>query len=250
MDEASVRRLKITDPFSRPEVVRQMIPGRCGHLLDVGCGPNIRQYPYADLADRITAVDWNLQEPQSSPSNVCGIRGNFLEIPLEPGSFDVVLLCDVFEHVQLEKEKEFCERIVSLIRPGGSLIVTLPHRGRFAWLDPYQVKPTVHRWFYRVGVYRKVHNGSCDVRKGHKHYRREEIEEHFNSLRTAEIVYWSYLYYPLSIWIESARRRFRSIPGDSLLRRKAVREAEHDYGRASYNFATRMVKGEGSEVHA
>src|SRR5262249_44892986 len=153
----------------RKLAVRSLLPDRSERLLDVGCGPVTPSYPYSDMAVRVTCIDWKLHRVEPIASNIECVEGDFTAINLPPNSYDTIIASDVFEHVLLEQEALFVEKSVSALKPGGFMIVSVPHRGTFSWLDPYQVKPCIHRFLWRLKLYGKLHNGACDVRKGHKH---------------------------------------------------------------------------------
>ena len=54
----------------RTSVIRSLLPDQPARLLDVGCGPITSDYPFADKAQRVTCVDWNLKAPESLPPNI------------------------------------------------------------------------------------------------------------------------------------------------------------------------------------
>jgi 2-polyprenyl-3-methyl-5-hydroxy-6-metoxy-1,4-benzoquinol methylase len=53
-----------------------------------------------------------------------------MELPFEPGSFDVVACGDVIEH--LRDPQTFLERVRPLLRPGGRLVVSTPNIANWA----------------------------------------------------------------------------------------------------------------------
>ena len=226
----------------RTAVIRSLLPDEPTRLLDVGCGPITADYPYADKAQRVTCVDWNLKAPESLPANIECLCADFTSMNLPPGSYDSVIAADVFEHILLEQELAFVDKCVSALRPGGSMIISVPHRGTFACLDPYQVKPTIHRILSRLGLYKGVHNGCCDIRKGHKHYSLEELSEKFSALQVSNVVYFGYLFDPLFSWAVALSRGTGKIPGFSWLQRALRRELDRDYGARSFNIVVSFTK--------
>lgn len=223
-------------------VVSSLIEGRPRCMLDVGCGPVHEQYRYRDAAERITALDWNLAVYGRAPDNVECVEGDLVHAALPHDRYDLIVAADVLEHVQLESEQAFVQRCVELLRPGGKLIVTVPHAGTYAWLDPYEIKPALGRLLWRIGLRRNVHNGSCDIRKGHKHYRLEELTGGFGPLVCEQTVRWGYLYDPLLSWAEALAGRLGGFPGRSRLRRKYSEELKREFGPRSFNLALRFAK--------
>jgi 2-polyprenyl-3-methyl-5-hydroxy-6-metoxy-1,4-benzoquinol methylase len=226
----------------RTSVIRSLLPNQPTRLLDVGCGPITSDYPFADKAERVTCVDWNLKTPSSLPSNVECLCADFTSMELPPESYDSVIAADVFEHILLEQEPLFVDKCISALRPGGSMIISVPHSGTFACLDPYQVKPTIHRILSRLRLYKGVHNGCCDIRKGHKHYSLEELSEKFSALRVSKVVYFGYLFDPLFNWAVALSRGTGKIPGFSWLQRALRKELDRDYGRRSFNIVVSFTK--------
>jgi 2-polyprenyl-3-methyl-5-hydroxy-6-metoxy-1,4-benzoquinol methylase len=226
----------------RISVIRSLLPERPTRLLDVGCGPITSDYPFADKALRVTCIDWNLKAPSSLPSNVECLNADFTSIDLPPNAYDSVIAADVFEHILLEQESLFVSKCVSTLRPGGSMVISVPHQGTFAYLDPYQVKPTIHRILARLGLYKGVHNGCCDIRKGHKHYSLEELTDKFSPLQVSQVVYFGYFFDPLVTWAFALSRGSGRLPGFSWLQRARLRELDRDYGQRSFNIAVSFCK--------
>lgn len=226
----------------RTSIICSLLPERPAQLLDVGCGPISLDYPYADKAHHVTCIDWSYRLTSSLPPNVDYLRADFTQMDLAPDSYDSVIAGDVFEHVLLEQEPLFVKKCVSVLKPGGSMVISVPHRGTFACLDPYQVKPTIHRILRRFNMYKAVHNGCCDIRKGHKHYSLEELADKFRPLQISQVVYFGYFFEPLVNWtfaLSMSRNRF---PGLSWLERLHRRELDRDYGPRSFNIAASFYK--------
>ena len=226
----------------RTSIICSLLPERPGRLLDVGCGPITPDYPFADKALRVTCIDWNLKRLSSLPSNVECLNADFTKIDLAPGVYDSVIAADVFEHILLEQEPIFVSKCVSVLRPGGSVIISVPHQGTFAFLDPYLVKPTIHRILRLLGMYKRVHNGCCDIRKGHKHYSLEELAAKFRPLQVSQVVYFGYFFDPLVTWAAALSRGRNGFPGLSWLKRRQARELDRDYGRRSFNMVVSFCK--------
>jgi predicted SAM-dependent methyltransferase len=226
----------------RTAIVRSLLPEVAGRLLDIGCGPLTPAYAYADKGERVTCVDWILNISGVLPSNVETRDGDFTEMNWEPESFDAIVASDVFEHVLLEKEPVFAKQCASALKPGGQLIISVPHKGTFACLDPYQVKPTLHKALSKVHLYNRVHNGFCDVRKGHKHYTLQELAARFAPLEVSQVVYFGYLFDPLHSWAVALTRGSDNFPGYKWLHQAFRKELEKDYGERSFNIAVSFKK--------
>jgi 2-polyprenyl-3-methyl-5-hydroxy-6-metoxy-1,4-benzoquinol methylase len=227
---------------ARTSVIRSLLPKNSERLLDVGCGPITADYPYADKASRVTCVDWNLKASGSVPSNIECLDGDFTSMDLAPGAYDSIVAADVFEHILLEQEPLFVGKCVSALKPGGSMVISVPHQGTFACLDPYQVKPTIHRVLAHLSLYKGIHNGCCDIRKGHKHYTLSELIMKFSPLQISKVSYFGYVFDPLLSWAVALSRGSGRIPGFSWLQRASRKELDRDYGRRSFNIAVSFHK--------
>ncbi len=230
---------------ARTSVIRSLLPEHSERLLDVGCGPLASDYPYADKAFHVTCIDWNLKASGSPPSNIECLDGDFTAIDLAPNAYDSIIAADVFEHVLLEQEALFVRKCVSALRPGGNVVISVPHQGTFAYLDPYQVKPTIHRILAGLRLYKGIHNGCCDIRKGHKHYALQELIIKFSPLQLSQVTYFGYVFDPLLSWAVALSRGSGRIPGFSWLQRACRRELDRDYGERSFNIAVSFHKPAG-----
>jgi 2-polyprenyl-3-methyl-5-hydroxy-6-metoxy-1,4-benzoquinol methylase len=226
----------------RTSIIRSLLPEGPTRLLDVGCGPISSDYPYADKATHVTCIDWKVKAPSSLPANVEFLDADFTSTELSPEVYDSVIAADVFEHILLEQEPIFVTKCVSALKHGGSMIISVPHQGTFACLDPYRIKPIIYRLLARVQLYKQVHNGCCDIRKGHKHYSLQELIDKFSGLRVSKVVYFGNLFDPLFSWAVILSRGTGKLPGFSWLQAALRRELEQDYGPRSFNIAVSFYK--------
>ena len=100
-----------------------------GKLLDVGCGvghfvvtANRNGYEaegleYSETAANSGRTRWNLTIT----------TGDFLSAQIPPASFDIITLWQVFEH--LRQPREVLQKINTLLRPGGLLVIAVPNIG-------------------------------------------------------------------------------------------------------------------------
>ena len=227
---------------TRTLVIRSLLPECSERLLDVGCGPLTADYAYADKALRVTCVDWNLKASGTLPSNIECLDGDFTSFHLAPNTYDSIIAADVFEHISLEEEPLFVQKCVSSLRPGGNMVISVPHQGTFACLDPYHIKPAVHRVLSRLDLYKRIHNGCCDIRKGHKHYVLQELTRKFSPLQVSQVAYFGYLFDPLLSWAIALSRGSGRIPGFSWLQQAYREELNRDYGQGSFNIAVSFHK--------
>jgi SAM-dependent methyltransferase len=71
------------------------------------------------------------------------LDGDVSELPVADSCADVVLLLDVIEHIA-EPERALAEAD-RVLRPGGTLIISVPHRGATSWLDSVNLYDAMRR---------------------------------------------------------------------------------------------------------
>lgn len=107
------------------DLIRRYAPGPHPRILDVGCGSGGTMVAVADLGE-ITGCDLSPEAlslcQRRGLGRLVGARAEGL--PFADGSFDVVLGCDVLEHV--EHDEEALAEILRVLRPGGVFIGTVP----------------------------------------------------------------------------------------------------------------------------
>lgn len=101
------------------------LPPRVDRALDVGCGTGTLARLLAAQAARVDAVDRSdamigLARQVPGGDGVTWLVGDVLAIDLPPAAYDVVTAVASLHHLPLEAG---LERLGSLVRPGGSLVV-------------------------------------------------------------------------------------------------------------------------------
>jgi ubiquinone/menaquinone biosynthesis C-methylase UbiE len=98
-------------------------------ILDIGCGDGSISLPLLTESTRITLVDLSSsmlsiarsKVPPELAENVETVNRDFTTAELKPQSFDLILCIGVLAHVA--SPADFIAKMVSLLRPGGSIIV-------------------------------------------------------------------------------------------------------------------------------
>jgi SAM-dependent methyltransferase len=111
-------------------------------------------------------------------------------LPLADGTFDSATALEVLEH--LAQPEDTLREIHRLLRPGGILVVSVPRRHVFSFLDYGNYKflfPRLHRWLFRLRYsrqeydYRYVHNpdglvGDVSAQKRwHEHFTEKQLKD-------------------------------------------------------------------------
>lgn len=103
------------------------------------------------------------------------VRAGAAELPFTDGAFDAVLLLDVLEH--LPAEAPALAEAWRVLRPAGTLIISVPHRGPLAWADSLNLYSAVQRRFGSLLPLDPSERG-CPR---HRHYSLDDLRGHLGS---------------------------------------------------------------------
>lgn len=166
----------------------EALPPRA-RILDLGCGPGFllrhldaRAYHCVGLEMR---ADVALEARESAPGTEVAL-GDGTRLPFADRTFDAVVALEVLEHVN--DDALLLAEIRRVMRPGGLLMLTTPHAGRWSFLDPDNYKfraPWLHRIGYtligRREEYRRRFQGATfgsfarDGDPWHRHYSVDQV---------------------------------------------------------------------------
>jgi 2-polyprenyl-3-methyl-5-hydroxy-6-metoxy-1,4-benzoquinol methylase len=105
-------------------------------ILDFGCGPGHMfehvkraspRWTYSGLEFSSASVAELVARHSADPQFQQGVEAKQLPSALPAGSFDVVLLIEVIEHLAEERVEAVLGEIRRLLKPGGLLVVTAPN---------------------------------------------------------------------------------------------------------------------------
>ena len=148
---------------SRDDYCARMLPRGIQSVLDIGCGPGtgllrlretVPQRFGVDLDPAMVAMAEEI-DPTADHRVVDGGR-----LPFSDASFDAVILSEVLEHVGHEHKVAVMDEALRVLRPGGRLVVTSPHRGPIWRLDPLDFKRSMKLVY---ALYRRLWPGSPDT---------------------------------------------------------------------------------------
>jgi 2-polyprenyl-3-methyl-5-hydroxy-6-metoxy-1,4-benzoquinol methylase len=97
-------------------------------IIDVGCGTGWFSSTLPKFG-RVTATDLSdsaIENARHRAPNVNFVVGDFMELDLGVGAFDVAISLEVLSHVA--DQPAFVARIASLLRPGGKLMLATQNR--------------------------------------------------------------------------------------------------------------------------
>jgi SAM-dependent methyltransferase len=177
--------------------VYEHLPERVERLLDAGCHDGAGTAAFATRAQEAVGIDLDLPALQEGARRHAGVglaAASADALPFGDAAFDCVVFSEVLEHVPAAVEARCIAEIRRVLRPGGTLILTTPHRGTFWWADPLMAKPHVRRLNAAL-------RGNGHEIKGHKHYRVGEVLDLLAPHFDVELVERPGQYlYPLAYW--------------------------------------------------
>lgn len=113
-------------------------------VLDIGCGPGLlcRKVRQRIESAQVTGVDFSHYAISRNQQRDAGLGITYRCVDIRTslksagGPFDVVTMCEVLEH--LDSPEAVVADAMSLLRPGGSFILTCPHNDEIP--DPEHVR--------------------------------------------------------------------------------------------------------------
>jgi len=124
----------------RTDIVRSFAQNlECKRVLDIGCGDGSISLPLLTQHNRLTLLDLSSTMLSIARSRVSEklvdrvdtVNKSFMEVKLEPESYDLILCLGVLAYV--EDLPAFCSKLVSLLAPGGLLIVECTDSSHFIY---------------------------------------------------------------------------------------------------------------------
>lgn len=156
------------DPWCTAQILAEQ---NVKSVLDIGCGPGSQLQRLDGFFTRVVGLDTDratLEDARRQAPRAELVHQTADDLPFSDNEFDVVVLADVLEHVGLEKQQHIVDEAHRVVKTGGLLVLTVPHTGVTAPLDPMDLKrrlPRVYGVYMRMSGYRP----STEQDIGHQH---------------------------------------------------------------------------------
>jgi ubiquinone/menaquinone biosynthesis C-methylase UbiE len=258
--------------WSRYERAYEWTPDDLDRLLDAGCAWGYGTRFFDAKARDVVGLD-----PGATAIAVARKRYpalTFVEsalesTPFESDSFDAIVCCDVFEHVS--GERECLDEMWRILRPGGVVTMTVPHRGPLGILDPdnYGRKlvgwakrqlPWLYRWYLRTFSSQRefaapAPGASAGADEFHRHYTLSDLRgllddtEFRSGYEVRRVARTGFVLEALLVNLHFFLRRFVRGRGkdviDAVVGRLLALDYRIPYGRLANNLAIQFAKTPG-----
>ncbi|MBN2589426.1 MAG: methyltransferase domain-containing protein [Sedimentisphaerales bacterium] len=166
---------------------------KSGKILDFGCGPGNLSFALAQEGYEVTGVDaaehmiqianQQLTQTVLTKLNFQVMKAENVTMPRE--SFDAVVCSSVIEYI--EYDKKFLKDLIGLLKPGGVLLISVPHNSSFwgKFEDALKWIP-----FFKIGP------GRRDLKYSKRRYKIKELQNFIQDF-SFEIAEYTYFEFPL-----------------------------------------------------
>jgi SAM-dependent methyltransferase len=218
-------------PLRRYAFAWNELAERTGRHLDLGCGTG----EFLSTLASTTALECHGADPHQGyleeiarehpriPVHLVPVKG---PLPFASRSFTSVSLMDALEHCP--NEEDLLREVARVLEPDGLLVLTVPRRHIFSWLDPDNAKfwfPRIHRAIYSMRFGKDLYHerfvdlsnhlcGDMSVGKRvHTNYRREWLVELLRKLGFALVresganLFWRMFQVPALLGGQRLRQR-------------------------------------------
>jgi SAM-dependent methyltransferase len=132
----------------RLNLIRQFVELRSKRILDIGCGLGMYVSQFRQFSDDVYGVDVDPDKVAQASQQLPNLKVSPAEeLPFADGSFDVILLNEVIEHV--DDDRRTIQEAFRVLAPGGHVVIYAPNR-----LYPFET----HGFFF-LGQY----HGPCNL---------------------------------------------------------------------------------------
>ena len=193
-------------------------------VLEIGCSTGYLTRHFLGKAEQVCGLDMNasaLSCAKRRHPNVPFVCGSAEHLPFADDSYDAIVMLEVLHHTG--SDVTAVPEVRRILKVGGTLILSTPNAGLFAFLDPFNLKRAIQRRFpisYGVAerLVRYESSQFTDNLVWQRHYRLEELTSLLERDFSIRAVYrGGLLLYPLMavsisvgarLWISPAALRW------------------------------------------
>ena len=227
---------------SRVDLLQSWILRDANTVLDLGCAFGCISTQLAVGARQVYGIDVNYNysaAAHSSYRNAAFFAGAAEAIPFADSSFDCIVMTEVLEHVA--DEPTSLAEVHRVLVSGGTLLLTVPHRGPLSFLDPENILvrlPRIHEFLY--GLKWGATGGMLPKTQEHRHYSLQPLQDLLGASFVVDEVYRSgFVVYSLATLLKLFFKTGRPVSAlNSLISWDYARQ----YGSISCNLALRARK--------
>ncbi|NUP98853.1 MAG: class I SAM-dependent methyltransferase [Armatimonadetes bacterium] len=236
--------------IDRYRLVYDWVPPGTSRILDVGCGNALFTQWLRDRAGAVYGVDHNPRNCRLGKHDYpeLHLAASAAEhLPFPDNHFDTVICSDTIEHT--DDDQASVEELLRVLRPGGTLVITVPQGGLFGWLDGENL---VNGLFELVRRLRLPKPGGGRVLqrfrfRPHRHYSVGRVRTMVGERASLEAISQGGLFlYPFCYLLEKIAESFFGrdlVTADyRWLRRLRDWDFRHQYGPLAFNLAVRFRK--------
>ncbi len=254
IDDNELNRLYPDHQLSgRTECVYHWLDMYYGRLLDAGCSYGYATRYYTEKCNEIYAIDIDphlIEIAKKKYSNINFIVSAIEKVPFPDNYFDMIVFSDVLEHTS--NQIQSLNELYRVLKIGGDIIITAPHKGLFTILDPYNYGYYLMKYLpflYRI-AYRIIKGGNSNAEIGnpqhnnkHYHYSEKELFSLLDKSAFAnnyQVIFKKksgLLLEPLTLNFERIMQFFTKEPTISKVMNPFRKLTSYDY-RINYSFAS------------
>ncbi len=192
-------------------MVRDLLMGRilwaynwvpkCTRLLEVGGSKGEIADKYRKKAKEVYMIEMNkeyVKECQKTFPKVHAKVAPGEKIPFKDGFFDVVVMTDTLEHVQ--DDKKTISEVHRVLKKGGILVISTPHKGILDWMDSFNLKYRFPR-LYRLWKGKEKAEEILKQDSWHRHYSLQDYEHFFKNKFSIQKVHRGGFFIWYFLWV-------------------------------------------------
>jgi len=193
---------------------QKVIESKPQSVLDIGCGFGFVLGHLEGRVPRLVGIDMDaegLEWARKAAPSAELVHQTAAELPFPDATFDLVVLSDVLEHVGEPNQALVLREARRVLVSNGRLILTVPHTGITAVLDPMDMKRRFRRTY---ALYSRLsgYQPTTDPAIGHKHLSQADLERLLDGSFTIQTIGFAGFLEPLFLWLQVLAERLLHAP--------------------------------------